>query len=84
MNLPDWKKAEILGSEMTNMLMYDQIPLSIKRKYNLSIRDEGIDLAEISNGCITQAGQVNYYKGYVSFHELGTFLGQCIYKLPDI
>ena len=34
MNLPDWKKAEILGSEITNMLMYDQIPLSIKRKYN--------------------------------------------------
>ena len=73
MNLPDWKKAEILGSKMTNMLMYDQIPLSIKRKYNLSIRDEGIDLAEINNGCITKAGQVKYYKGYVSFHELGTF-----------
>lgn len=70
MNLPDWKKAEILGSKMTNMLMYDQIPLSIKRKYNLSIRDEGIDLAEINNGCITNAGQVKYYKGYVSFHEL--------------
>lgn len=84
MNLPDWKKAEILGSEITNMSMYDQIPLSIKRKYNLSIRDEGIDLAEINDDCITKVGQVKYYKSYVSFHELGTFLGQCIYKLPYV
>ena len=56
-----------------NFKMYDDIDISYKRKYDLSLYDDGIDIIDINNNII---GQCKYYKpnSKISDHTLGTFL----------
>jgi len=56
-----------------NFKMYDDIDISYKRKYNLSLYDDGIDIIDTNNNII---GQCKYYKpkSKISDHTLGSFL----------
>ena len=56
-----------------NFKMYDDIDISYKRKYNLSLYDNGIDIIDTNNNII---GQCKYYKpkSKISDHILGSFL----------
>ena len=56
-----------------NFKMYDDIDISYKRKYNLSLYDDGIDIIDTNNNII---GQCKYYKpkSKISDHILGSFL----------
>ena len=56
-----------------NFKMYDDIDISYKRKYNLSLYDDGIDIIDTKHNII---GQCKYYKpkSKISDHILGSFL----------
>ena len=68
------RKLELITAYKNKSLMYEDIPNFIKEKYDLPIRDEGIDVIKLSPKLkILECFQCKDFNGYVSNHDLGTF-----------
>ena len=74
------RKLELITAYKNNALIYKDVPDKVKIKYELSYRDEGIDVIKLNSKMeITEVFQCKDFKGYVSDHHLGTFYG-ILYK----
>lgn len=78
------RKLELITAYKNNALIYKDVPDKVKMKYELSYRDEGIDVIKLNSKMkIIEVFQCKDFKGYVSDHHLGTFYG-ILYKNKNL
>lgn len=81
------RKLELITAYKNKSLMYQDVPLYIKERYELPKRDEGIDVIKInSDSKILKCYQCKDYNGLADDHSLGTFWKTMIdnYNLKNV